>query len=222
MVDIVEKYEYDSPKARGERIRELRNFLKVTRESFAIKHKFKKSTFQAWETGRFEGIPGKSAKLVAEAFQKEGIDCKPEWIFYGVGDHPLYKTKEKNDIQNKTASTVKQLINKEQHELSLFLKNNKDSVDAVVKDNSLSPFYQKYSHVAGIRQFDKDIINAVNSVCIIKTLSGDSTIMVLQEGSVSERYNLCKISNNSLLEVEHKDVELIYAAPISWMRLYAK
>ncbi len=208
---MTDKQQYDSPLVRGRRIRELRDALDLSREEFAKKHGIKTSTLHAWEIGRFDGIPERSAKLVAQAFQNEGLNCKIEWIYYGLGTHPLTNN---NDVA--TLSQPYEIALQE--ELQLFIAHNRDTIDTTIKDCALIPFYYPGDHVAGVRYFDKALNKALNTSSIIQTLAGETLVRILQAGSKSGHYNLMSVNPEKGLTLDVSDVKILYAAPILWLR----
>jgi transcriptional regulator with XRE-family HTH domain len=206
----------ESAKARGERLKSLRESLKLSRQKFADKHCIPKGTMQNWEDGRFNGLSESGAKKVLEALETEGIHCSLEWLMYGTGQPPALP----QSILEKTRAWITEPdLSQEQiirQELLLFHQLNKGSIDAIVPDNKLSPALLAGDLVAGKRYFEDDIVKAVGSVCIVQTSEGETLVRLVREGKKTGCFDLLVTSPKDV--VTHKGVKLFCAAVVVWVR----
>lgn len=195
-------------KARGERVKELREALGYKRRiQFAEKHGLKENTLQGWETARLYGINEKAAETLSQAFQEEGVDCRPEWILYGIGPSPLGNI----EGQQPRPTNLKKLL---REELLTFQRSHPNSLDTIINDDGLAPYFLKGDHVAGVRYFSDDLDRYVGLPCIIQLESGDTTTRLLAKHENGEFY--CQCANH---DADKKHAGNIFsAAPIIWMR----
>ena len=76
----------DDSLKQGKRLKAARKLTLLSRRSFAIKHQFNVSSYQAWEDGKYKkGISLANAEKVVRALSHENIDCSIEWLMQGNG-----------------------------------------------------------------------------------------------------------------------------------------
>jgi transcriptional regulator with XRE-family HTH domain len=139
---MLSDFMYERLLTSGDRIKAVRTHLGLTRKQFAEKHGFSDSTLKAIEYSTAPLKPSQLHKLI-EIFLREGLPCSEEWIITGKGE-PLLK---KEDL-DKTSSS---LLNPISEEIKVFQKNYPRSLLIQLKDNSMSPFYEKQDYIGGIK-----------------------------------------------------------------------
>lgn len=93
---IINVHKFDSTdfkKARGERVRYLREILlRLNRKEFCLRHPIiSDGTLLNWEYARYGGLSMKGAYALQEIFKKEGIlNCTIEWLLHGIGETPIF------------------------------------------------------------------------------------------------------------------------------------
>jgi len=216
----------DSPDARAQRIRDVRDALRLSRPKFADrlnevlggakkaaeKPPIPLGTLQNWEEARFGGLSQKGAKLLVKGLFLLGVECTAEWLMYGTGNPPLiiFSSRLQQPQEEKIIT----------QELKLFYQLNLNAVDVIITDDSMSPRFEPGDHVAGRRYFEDDINNAVGEPCIIHTQENSSILVrILQAGNKKGLYTLTCTNpsthtENPLLE----NIKLFSAAPILWIR----
>lgn len=208
-----------SPQARGTRARSVREALRYSRRVLAAKYPFlKEGTLQNWEDARFGGLTENGARQLAKAYQAEGLDCREEWLFYGIGPSP-FETSYTVGIHQKQIPEQKMdyntLVTKG---LELLYQYHHNTVDAIVADDGMQPGLWAGDHVAGIRYFSEDFESILNTPCIIHTQLGELLVRILIRGSKPERYTLkCTNHNTTVAQPVLTDVRIFSAAPILWM-----
>lgn len=197
--------------ARGKRLRALREALRYDRRAFVAKYGFKYSTFQAWEEGRFGSIPEDAALQVTKICQAEGLACTIEWLMFDVGDNPI-------ELANQADSELSIIQDKITEGLRLFYGlDRNDIIQAIIKDDSLSPLYAKGDWVAGKRQ--DNLQEAIDKPCIIKLAGGKQCIRILRFNPKAKRYSLeSDISTLAKDKQELSENDIVLATPILWMR----
>jgi transcriptional regulator with XRE-family HTH domain len=208
----------DSKEERGKRLKRLRQFLRLSRPALAKKcdNVFSFTSVEGWEEGRFGGLTIKSAQQLVQGFNKEGIPVSLEWLMFGTGEDPLIPRKKSEDYKTKKELTEYEIIAKE---LALFHQLNKNSIDAVITDDGMSPWLLPGDFVAGERYLGENVEKAIGSVCIVQPQSGNVLVRKVNSGNDLQYYNLvCINSNTKLPHPIIEDVKLISAAPILWIR----
>lgn len=217
----------DSAEERGKRIHYIRTaLLRLSRNKFASRHRglLSASALQNWEDGRHGGLTEKGAKKLIQALEKENIDCNLQWLLYGTGAAPfnLYNSGrfslDLSDVavSAKPAATDEEAIEKE---LRFFKAVYGDTMDAIVRDNGLSPFLTIGDHVAGIRYTGREIDQAINQLCIIQTYEGLVLTRKLEAGTKSGYYKLVCINHAAqFIDLATADVKLFSVASIIWFR----
>ncbi len=211
-------------KARGKRSRSLREALRYSRRAITEKYAslgLMENTLQGWEEGRYGGLTDNGAQMLSEAYQSEGLDCRPEWLLYASGQDPL-----ENVIIPPLAARQKRAdsVSKEQQlaiteELCLFQSHQDNVVDAIINDDSMLPLLWPGDHVAGTRYFGADIQKAVSMPCIVQTEAGEILVRLVETGEQKDHYTLtCPNLKSTVKQPKLKDVKLFSAAPILWFR----
>lgn len=84
-----------------------------------------------------------------------------------------------------------------------------------VQDASMAPVYRRGDMLVCHRRAGKYVENLIGTDCVVKTVTGEGYVKILQRGSRIGRYNLR--SYNPLFN-DIEDVVLEWAAPIAWIK----
>lgn len=208
-----------SPQARGNRARSVREALRYSRRVLAVKYPFlKEGTLQNWEDARFGGLTENGARQLAKAYQSEGLDCREEWLFYGIGPSPFESSytvgvNPRQIPENKMDYNT--LVTKG---LELLYQYHHNTVDAIIADDGMQPGLWAGDHVAGIRYFAEDFESILNTPCIIQTQLGELLVRLFTAGTKPDRYTLkCINPYTKIAQPILTDVRVFSAAPILWM-----
>lgn len=190
---------------RGQRLRAVREALRLSRAALAEGCEVSASTVQSWEGARFGGLTESGATLLCRYFNSLGFKLSLEWLFFGLGDNPL---EIKSDIVATQAwqqpSSAREVILKE---LRLFQMHTPNAIDLIVPDNLLAPFIKKGDFVAGKRLFGDEIKQAVGEIAIVQLASGETLARKIELGQTHYRFDDFS-----------EEVELFSAAVITWLR----
>lgn len=167
-------------RAKGERLQHLRNLTRLSRDEFCKHHNFNPRTLKSWELGDYKGIPKSTAARVLLAYLKEGVQCDLEWLMEGINIAPNLEQKQQIE-----------------RELEMFRFHNGNSVDLLISDNSMEPYFHAGDYVAGIKYTDQEIEKLCGSNCIIGTDDGQILLRRLEAGSKKQHYNLNCLNQNS-------------------------
>ncbi|MDR3504439.1 MAG: hypothetical protein P4L79_17875 [Legionella sp.] len=201
-----------SAEARGERLRKIRNLSNLSRKDLCNSKEFNLNTYKGWELARFGGLPIDGAERVIKRVAEENVICSSEWLLYGKGQEPYILPQLNID----RAPNESELILKE---ILVFQSLYPDALYTKINDDSLSPQYTCGDYVAGIKIFGEDIATAINQVCIVELINGDTLVRYLRPGRDKKHYQLIATNINNTLENPQPLVaELLYAAPV--IRLY--
>lgn len=211
-----------APKAKGERLQQLRRLARFTQTEMAKLINVSLSGYKGWEIGRHGGLPENRAIFLISIFQSEGINCNIEWLMHGIGNSPQkiqgYSPIDNNasyQILGNIVKTEKKLI---QNELQFFRSNYLNSIDLVILDDAMAPQFLPNDIVAGIKLLSKKFSQAIGLNCIIQTATGDILLRQLQKGIKKNRYTLICANSASHQEIIMHEVELINVAPVLWHR----
>ena len=75
-------------KAKGRRLRKLRQFAELQISDLAPIAGVASCTFQDWEYGKHSGVPIKKAERMLQTFWDKNIKCTLNWLMYNIGDEP--------------------------------------------------------------------------------------------------------------------------------------
>jgi len=208
-------------KQRADRLRRIRESLKLSRNELCQKYKhfgITASTLQSWEDVRWKGLTEKGAQKLVKAFKEEGLEVTVEWLMFGIGENPLENEEFiAPSFLNKNFQLSEDSIITQ--ELNLFHKLNPNSIDTIITDDGMVPWLKPGDHVAGKCYFENDMEIAIGSPCILQTATGITLVRMLHSGSDTGLYTLsCANPNATVKEPIMKDIKLFSAAPIIWIR----
>jgi HTH-type transcriptional regulator, cell division transcriptional repressor len=215
-----------SKELRAKRLKVLRQMLGLTRKDFADQYHIPFSNFQNWEGPRYGGLTEQGAIKILRVCAAEGIETSLAWLMHGVGANPnltekFYHRYHHQHINEKLAEPDQDAETAAiSQELQLFKQNcNQQTLDLVVTDDGMEPYYRIGEHVAGKSFCDQNVIKAINRDCIIKISSGEILLRHLEAGNNKTRFNLsCINPNTTTSKPIIYDAEVICAAPIIWLR----
>lgn len=205
-----------TPEARGQRLRAIRDALRLSRRALEDKYGISAPTLQNWEEARNNGLTEKGAKRILKAFLAEGVTCSLEWLFYGIGEEPRFPDVAVKIFAQKNVLSEETII---AQELRLFHQLNPEAVDTVIADDGLAPALLPGDRVAGKRYFDKDMEKAIGQICIVQTMAGKVLVRLIKSGKDVELYNLeCTNPQTVVVQPLLADIQLFSAAPVLWIR----
>ncbi len=207
-----------SKEARGNRIKHIRkDILRLSRKEFANHHRdleITESVLQNWEDGRFKGFKDNQATLLLEALKREHIFCEKNWLLHGEGEAPKI-------VLPGTGKHLSEKLEAEKitREIIVFKESYMDSIDAIVNDDSMEPFFTIGDHVAGLRYTGNHLNKALGHFCIVQTQQGEVLIRKVEQGSTENLYILSSFNKKSTAQnASLTDVKIFSAAPILWWR----
>lgn len=216
----------DHPIARGNRVKQLRKALRLSRKEierlYGNKYEITAASIQGWETARYGGLTERGAKAMVNVFKEEGLKTTLEWLLYGKGDKPLMPlipARLKDGLIEPSSDSLQMNIPDSEavaKELLLFHQTHSNVVDTIITDDAFSPYFLPGDYVAGVRLFGTDLYKAISHICIVLTYEG-LLVRQVQAGSTEGRYNLKCLNLNSCQPAIY-DCQLLNAAPIVWWR----
>lgn len=210
--------EFNKRQERGRRARIIREeILEVTRAYLSQKYGVSVSTIQSWEDANFGGMTDSGAQKLTDIFAAEGINVKPEWLMYGLGEVPeiLIKKGLAEIVPIPNISEEQAII----QEIKLFYQHTSNAVHAIVTDDGMLPWLAPGDYVAGQWFFDQDIQHHLGHPSIVKTLPGGILIRLVELGDKPDHYTLTYTNPNTTLSDKiMSNVKLACIAPIKWIR----
>lgn len=212
-----------SKEARAKRLMSLRRMTRLSKRAFASKYSIPIGNFQNWEGPRYGGLTEQGARRLIIALQKEGILCNLEWLMHGVGEGPkvtenLYLDKKKKLEINKANLAIDddEIITRE---LLLFRQHYGETLELVVPDNGMEPYYRTGEYLAGKKFSIEYIENFIGNNYLIETNNGEILLRNLRYGSSNGFYNLvCTNFNTDNDRIIIYDAEILSVAPVMWIR----
>ena len=202
-----------SPKARGQRLKQLRKLTGLSRKAIERKYQLSANTLNAWENALRAGLTEEGARKIIHLYQEELIDCSLNWLLHGEGNPPKRRTQiipsEKAPLTDLTQNTIPE-------EIEYFKKRHIEAVIYEVKEDSMWPTYRPGDFVGGIRHYAKDIPRLVGKDCIIETRDGRTYLRRISASTIPDRYNL--ISTNLETKIERPilyEIDIVACAPVT-------
>lgn len=206
----------EAAKARATRLKRLREYLGFSRKMLEKRHGISSGSLQNWEDVRYGGLTQKGALSLVKAFQAEGIHCTFDWLYNGDGVDPLsdYLSARPTQASVPKSSNKASLVTQE---LQFFHQLHPNSIDTILKDDSMEPRFSAGDIIAGIRYFHPDLEQLVGLDCIIQTKAGETLVRRLQSGTKPGYFKLMAL-NPSDASANDLEIEIFSAAPIIWVR----
>jgi hypothetical protein len=169
----------------GKRIIFIRNLAGLTRKEMQEKYNIPIVTIRSWETAI--KIKEKAVSRFMFALQKEGIECRADWIMYGEGTAPCLSNVLTLKLKNIDilGNGFDEEISKEISELK---QKYKKLLFTMVKDNDNYPFLIVGDYVAGIIITDYKQMH--NQLCIVEDNFGSVLIRQLIPTKRPNTYHL--------------------------------
>ncbi|MCA0403915.1 MAG: hypothetical protein LCH30_08980 [Proteobacteria bacterium] len=197
-----------SPETRGKRIRFIReHLLSFTREDFCQNTNITVQSLKGWELAWGGGLSQQGAIKIVERAKTLNIHCTSAWLLHGIGRDAAKISKDMEPLEDEPHIA---------QELLLF-REIANSVDTIIKDDSMIPLFYPGNYVGGI--LVNNIENAIGKECIIIADNDEILVRTLKHGNESGRYNLvCFNEQPTLSKKEIKNIVIKFAAPIVWIR----
>ena len=199
---------------RGSRLRFIReSLLKMKRPDFCEGSALNENTVKGWELAKHGGLTEKGARKLVTHLINLGIHCNTNWLLYGIGTQPR---KLNSYISTEGFEQLSSEEDQIAEELLIFRKQG-DTLDAMIDDCAMLPFYRPNDYVAGIRE---EICQCIDLNCIIIDEQNQTHVKLLKKGDLEGCYHLLSININSpgISTKNLFNTKIIAAAPIIWVR----
>lgn len=208
---ITQDENLDSPKARGYRLRELRQLMRLKRYELSKLVGVSVTSISLWEhatTGK--GLTEEGAQKVAKTAKNEGYNCSIPWLLYGIGDSPEFvglKSFPEKQI-TKSGNLDKEI------EIKYFLSSSDSAVVVEVTDNSMYPTFEKGDWVGGLWKKIENSLDAKKKY-IVK-IGDNLQVRMIRPTNQFNLYDLYSLSfsENSIHPLELKGMKLEKVAQI--------
>jgi transcriptional regulator with XRE-family HTH domain len=199
-IDAIVSFKNDATsKAKGLRLRYLREYASLERTEVTEIAGVTYGTYKDWEIGYFN-IPRRRIDRIVNELNRRGFVCSAEWVELGEGNFPSWSEDKKIKA-----------------ELDIFFKVNPNAISFEIFNRDMLPVYQVGDIVAGVKLFGNDINLAINKDCILELDNKTRLFRQLKKSDQQNGFNL--ICTN--LESENPIIvgaKIISAAPIIWLR----
>lgn len=208
--------ERSSQRDRATRVTALRKNMKLSRGEFAKTLGIAKGTLQHWENLEDKsGLTERGAARLQKSLNNYGVTVSVTWLLHGIGERPEFPDSlnvAEHTNMDLSASPAEQGFIKT--ELDLFHAHYKQAVSFIVKDDKMSPLYNKGEVLAGVKLFEDQLRAALNKICIVMTVEGELLLRIVKESNIPLHYELTQLNHHE----KPKITQLSFAAPISYVR----
>ena len=216
-----------SRKARGLRLKSIRQSLRLSRQAFADKFTVSIYTLQNWETNKNGGLTEARAHDIIKLLKCAGVRCAFEWLMYGTPPAPVFSDPILGEISLECLhEDLEPRIAENDElrhiaiELNLLRSHYPNQVmDMIVADDGMESIYRLGEYVAGIKHTGKEVEKLIGSNCIVVTDQNEQLLRQIRVGGMSGYYNLvCANAETMVAKPFLYDVVIKMAAPILWTR----
>jgi HTH-type transcriptional regulator, cell division transcriptional repressor len=221
--EITQKSDQDSPEARAERLKRLRNMANLTRKQLCEKSGVNINTYIGYEVARYGGLTRWGAEKIINQLAREGVQCNLNWLMHNVGSGPVVSVDYKEILEAIPLLQEPTTFDREEEliveELLLFRRQYKQAIDYIVDDDAMLPYYVLGEYLAGIKHYKESIKSAIEQDCIVQTREGKTLFRRLHQGNEPNLYTLSCLNPQTTvpLPILH-NIELVSAAPVVWRR----
>ncbi len=208
-----------TPEAKAARIKRLRKLTNLERTDVDLKYGINVSTLKGWETARAHGLSKKGAYKFLKIAAREGVICSYEWLMYGLGHGPRliekFDTLLESDAPVSSTDEERNII----EELQLFRNHHHNTIDLIINDDGMYPYYSIGDYIAGIKCQKQQFSKLIDLNCIVQLEDGQLLFRKIKQGAQQNTYTLTCINPNTTVQEQILyNIELVGAAPIIWHR----
>lgn len=211
---------------RAKRLKSLREMTGLSRNDFYQRYGISKGTLQNWESARFGGLTTKGATTILQAFHAEGIYCEKAWLLEGTGNTPQFITnsqQERHKAFKQHCTANENIFEQESHlitkEILLFRQNHKQSIDIMITDDAMKPYWYPGDYIAGIKRYQTNIKSTIGQFCIVQTADYGTLLRKVQAGDEEGLYNLIMTNHSTTVKKPFiYNTKIISSAPVIWTR----
>lgn len=210
-----------SPKNRAIRLKRVRNLANLLQSSMCDDPAIPINihSYKGWERARYGGLTDDAAVRICRRVAKEGVIVTPEWLLHQIGAEPTLSpvTDIETDVvyPDLDPSNDNLII----EELKLFKSHFKNSMECIVPDDTMLPFYEKGDYVAGIVMKASSYDDAIGKNCIALLKNGQVLVRKLIKSQSEHSYHLlCTHLETTVGELIIKNANIIKLAKILWHR----
>ncbi|MFN7097065.1 MAG: helix-turn-helix transcriptional regulator [Gammaproteobacteria bacterium] len=206
----------------GQRLKYIRNMLRLTRAYLHEKYNLSTDSLNAWESGKLKLTP-KALDRCIKIYNKEGIFVSKNWILTGEGLAPKLSISIANYFQTPTPDSQGNFADLTDDELILrevdfFKQTTPNAVVMLVSNDEMLPLYEAGDYVGGRFQSSDFIHSCLGKDCIIETLDGEKYFRRLSAILPNGLCNLSCLNPNDNLEPVLFNIKVAMIAPVIWHR----
>jgi transcriptional regulator with XRE-family HTH domain len=204
-----------SPQAKAERVRSVRAMAGFSRREIEENYGINGNTLSGWERGIHTGLSKKGAIQLIEMLKDKNIACTLDWLLHGIGSGPKQLSTASDESNAIDAGSEIRSIHEE---FSVFRKYHSQTLDLIVQDSTMAPFFNIGDYVMGI-QHKQSFQKYIGLDCIVELTNGEILLRKLAKGKVDNRFSLiCTNLDPNSLEQNRYDVEIESLAPVIFIR----
>ncbi|MBU0455188.1 MAG: S24 family peptidase [Pseudomonadota bacterium] len=209
-------------KSPGDRLKQIRKLLRVSRAYFYQKYGLSTDTLKAWENNKAP-LTEKGLVRCMQMFREEGVDVSKDWVRTGEGMDPKIAIDFGRYVHEFTSNYDAEKSDDAfllMQEIEFFKSHAANAIVMLVPDETMLPFYQSGAYVGGFLKPGSQVRDALDQDCIVITKDKKQYFRRLNIGSRDGLFNLTSLNpqwKQNHLPVIY-DVEIAHVAPVVWYR----
>jgi transcriptional regulator with XRE-family HTH domain len=195
-----------SPRQRGERLRQARKLAGLTLREMSKGSLINFNTLGGWESGKHGGLTEKGAIKVVERLAHLNIKCTPEWLLYEKGEPPYMISMT---TINQHSTSLPEIL---AYEINNFKQSHSTFLGMNILDDAMEPLYCYGDYVAGLPMSLEQLPKAVGKNIIVRLNEEQMLCRKLVMDSKNNKLALLSLnfsSKNLLLDAQIKEWALI-------------
>lgn len=161
----------------GQRLKYIRNMLRLTRAYLHQKYALSPDSLKAWESGKLK-LTQKALDRCIKIYSKEGAFVSKHWILTGEGMRPKLSLSIASyfDMPHDDLALTSLLVNDEElvlREIAFFKSTSPYATVMLVSKDDMLPCYQVGDYVGGRFSAPEKLDQYVGKDCIIETIEGE-------------------------------------------------
>jgi len=211
----------DNTLSPNERLRSIRERLRLTRTDLFERYGLSSETLKSWENGKLK-LTEKALKRCIDMYRNEGVIVSKSWLLHGEGLDPrmsfeLNQYFSESELSDNSQDNDEMLMLKE---ADAFKKTTPNAIVMLVSTDEMLPYYHPGDYVGG-RLFDSEKAkNLIGYDCLVVTTTGEKYFRRLVSPHQDDTYNLAchNPGLGNAAEPVLYDIQIKHLAPIIWHR----
>jgi hypothetical protein len=204
----------------GARLKYLRSILRLTRAYIEKQYKLPEITLKSWENGTIK-LSKNGIKRCVAVYKNEGLMVDESWLADGKGLDPTVRLSIGYYFAAPSDANLPMIESDEiamMQDANDFKNKYPNAVIMIVPNDEMSPYYEPGDYVGGRLRKGNALSAIVNKDCIVCLKNGKQYFRRIMQDSFSHYNLVCLNPMGKIVEPVVFDVDIQWAAPVSWIR----